>query len=121
MVPPEIYDMAVSFESREKKDAAAIARVLTPAMVESPKSEIYALRSLLIRMLALTKKKTHHGCASIQLKTATDPFQIPMDEVEAMHICQTLRNADELKASVKYPHSSSVARTSSIRFTSGSF
>jgi len=47
--------MSVSFESKEVRDADEAARPLTPVIVESPKSEMQARRSLLIRMLALEK------------------------------------------------------------------
>jgi len=45
--------MSVSFDSNEARDAAAATQFLTPVMVERPKSEMQARRSLLIRMLAL--------------------------------------------------------------------
>ena len=111
--------MSVSFDSKEEKEAAAAARVLTPVIVERPKSAMQARRSLLIRMLALIE-----GCqkyVSIQHKIATHPFQISMDEAKAMHICQALRDVDELSASAQDPHSSSDGHTSSMRFTSEFF
>jgi len=111
--------MTVSFESKEERDEMAPARVLTPVIVERPKSEIQARRALLIRMLALIRE--HQRRANTQPETTTHPFQIPVDEVEAMHICQTLCNVGKLKMSVKDPHSTSNVHTSSIRFTSGFF
>jgi len=85
--------MAVSFESKEERDPVW---VITPVIVERPKSEMQARRSLLIRMLALTKGRQRH--AGIQPGIATNPFQISVDEVKAVHICQTLRNISKLNA-----------------------
>lgn len=42
MVHPGVHDIAVSFESNEENDAAVVARVLTPVIVERPKSEMQA-------------------------------------------------------------------------------
>jgi len=90
--------MRVSFESKEERDAVA-ARALTPVTVERSKSEMQARRSLLIRMLASTKK--HQRYADIKPRITTHPFQISVDEVMAMHIRQTLGDIHKLNASAK--------------------
>ena len=74
--------MTVSFETKEETDVAAVARVPTPVIVESPKSEMQARRSLLIRILALIRE--HQRYANTQLETTTHPFQISVDKVEVV-------------------------------------
>lgn len=111
--------MTVSLESKEERDVLAAARVPTPVIVERPKSEMQARRSLLTRILALIKGHQRQG--NIRLKITTHPFQISMDEVEAMHICETLRDINELNTSVKDPYGSDNAHTSSARSTLGFF
>ena len=112
--------MTVSFESKEEREAAAAARVLTPLIVERPKSEIQARRSLLIRTLALTKDMRDTQSSNL-VGTATHPFQISVDEMKAVHICQTLRDVGELNKSVEDTRRSSNVHTSLMRFTLGFF
>ena len=71
--------MTVLLESKEERDVLAAARVPTPVIVERPKSEMQARRSLLTRILALIKGHQRQG--NIRLKITTHPFQISMDEV----------------------------------------
>ena len=110
--------MTVSLESKEERDVVAVARIPTPVIVERPKSEMQARRSLLIRILALIE---HQRRRKIQLKVTTHPFQISVDKMEVMHICQTLRDIDKLNMSVKNPYGSDNAHTSSVQSTLGFF
>ena len=111
--------MTVLFESKEERDAAAPARVLTPVMVDRRKSEMHARRSLLIRILALVEG--YQRCVDTQLEMTAHPFQISVREVETMHIRHTIPNVNQLEVSVKDLRNSNNVRTSLVRFTLGFF
>ena len=98
-VPPEVNGITVSLESKEERDVAAVACVLAPVIVERPKSDMQARRSLSIRMLAL--KKGIQSQAGMRHGITTYPLQISVDEMKPMHIRQTLRNVDELNMPVR--------------------
>jgi len=54
-----------------------------------------------------------------QVTITTNPFQNPVGEMKLVHICQTIRNVNELDTLVEDTRGSSDVRTSSMRFTSG--
>ena len=90
--------MAVSPERTETREPV-VTRVLTPVMVERPKSAMRARRSWLIRMLACTNE--HQRYTITNLKITTHPFQVSVDHLEAVHILQAFRDINELKMSAK--------------------
>ena len=86
--------MSVSFEINDVCEVPAVAWVVIPVMVERPKSARQARWSLLIKMFAF--KDGYNVSVETFKKNNLYPFQISMNHVETMHVCQAICNINQL-------------------------